>query len=156
MTMDMHRRQWLQILGLACVPHAPNHLARQVHEDLLAVMEPDAMPAMDWGDLTRMLEDWGPWPWHCSVTGRHGDLGTMLADCRHAVQRHQCALGTTPATALVVLRGNGAAFRLADFVEIHTTIRSAVNASTELWFGAAHDPALVDALRVTVVMSANA
>jgi len=156
MTMNMHRRQWLQMLGLACGPRVPIHLARQIHEDLLAVTEPDALPAMDWGDLNRMLEDWGASPWHCSVTGRHGNLGTMLADCRHAVERHQRALGTTPTTALVVVRGNGAAFRLADFVEIHTTIRSAVNASTELWFGAAHDPALVDAFRVTVVMDARA
>ena len=58
MTMNMHRRQWLQILGLACVPHAPNHLARQVHEDLLAVTEPDALPAMDWGDLIRIRDGW--------------------------------------------------------------------------------------------------
>ena len=156
MTMNMHRRQWLRMLGLACVPHAPTYLARQVHEDLLAVTEPDALPAMDWGDLNRMLEDWGASPWHCSVTGRHGNLGTMLADCRHAVERHQRALGATPATAMVVVRSNGATFRLADFLEVHTTIRSAVNASTELWFGAAHDPALVDALRVTVVMDARA
>ena len=35
-------------------------------------------------------------------------------------------------------------------------IRSAINASTELWFGAAHDLALVDAFRVTVVMDARA
>ena len=156
MTMNMHRRQWLRMLGLACVPHAPTYLARQVHEDLLAVTEPDALPAMDWGDLNRMLEDWGASPWHCSVTGRHGNLGTMLADCRHAVERHQRALGATPATAMVVVRSNGATFRLADFLEVHTTIRSAVNASTELWFGAAHDLALVDAFRVTVVMDARA
>ncbi len=156
MTMNMHRRQWLQMLGLACGPRVPIHLARQIHEDLLAVTEPDALPAMDWGDLNRMLEDWGASPWHCSVTGRHGNLGTMLADCRHAVERHQRALGATPATAMVVVRSNGATFRLADFLEVHTTIRSAVNASTELWFGAAHDPALVDALRVTVVMDARA
>lgn len=154
MTMKMHRRQWLQMLGLACVSHAPNHLTRQAHEDLLAVTEPDALPAMDWGDLIRIRDDWGPSPWHCSVMGRHGDLGTMLADCRHAVERHQHALGTTPATVVVVLRGNGAAFRLANFVKVHTTISSAVNASTELWFGAAHDPALADVLRVTVVMDA--
>ena len=156
MTMNMHRRQWLQILGLACVSHAPTYPTRQVHEDLLAVTEPDALPAMDWGDLIRIRDGWGPSPWHCSVTGRHGDLGTILADFRHAVQQHQHALGTTPATALVVVRGNGAAFRLADFVEVHTTISSAVNASTELWFGAAHDLALVDAFRVTVVMDARA
>ena len=156
MTMNMHRRQWLQMLGLACGPRVPIHLARQIHEDLLAVTEPDALPAMDWGDLNRMLEDWGASPWHCSVTGRHGNLGTMLADCRHAVERHQRALGATPATAMVVVRSNGATFRLADFVEVHTTIRSAINASTELWFGAAHDLALVDAFRVTVVMDARA
>jgi len=156
MTMNMHRRQWLQMLGLACGPRVPIHLARQIHEDLLAVTEPDALPAMDWGDLNRMLEDWGASPWHCSVTGRHGNLGTMLADCRHAVERHQRALGATPATAMVVVRSNGATFRLADFLGVHTTIRSAVNASTELWFGAAHNPALVDALRVTVVMDARA
>lgn len=156
MTMNMHRRQWLQMLGLACVPHAQNHVTRQVHEDLLAVTEHDALPAMDWGDLIRIRDGWGPSPWHCSVTGRHGDLGTMLADCRHAVERHQPALGTTPTTALVVVRGNGAAFRLADFVEVHTAISRAVNASTELWFGAAHDSALVEALRVTVVMDARA
>lgn len=59
MTMNMHRRQWLQMLGLACGPRVPIHLARQIHEDLLAVTEPDALPAMDWGDLNRMLEDWG-------------------------------------------------------------------------------------------------
>ena len=156
MTTSMNRRQLLQMLGLVCIPRVPIHLPRQVHEDLLAVTEPDAMPAMDWGDLIRMRDGWGPSPWHCSVIGRHGDLGTMLAHCRHAVEQHQHTLGTAPATAVVVLRGNGAAFRLADFVEVHTTISSAVNASTELWFGAAHDPALVDALRVTVVMSANA
>ncbi len=156
MTMNMHRRQWLRMLGLACVPHAPTYVARQVHEDLLAVTEPDALPAMDWGDLNRMLEDWGASPWHCSVTGRHGDLDTMLANCRHAVEQHQRALGATPATAMVVVRSNGATFRLADFVEVHTTIRSAINASTELWFGAAHDLALVDAFRVTVVMDARA
>lgn len=156
MTMNMHRRQWLQMLGLACVSHAPNHLTRQVHEDLLAVTEPDAMPAMDWGDMTRIRDGWGPSPWHCSVTGRHGDLGTMLADCRQAVERHQRALGATPATAMVVLRGHSAAFRLVECVEVHTTIRSELDASTEWWFGAAHDPALVDALRVTVVMDACA
>ena len=156
MTMNMHRRQWLQILGLACVSLAPTYPTRQVLEDLLAVMEPDAMPAMDWGDMTRMLEDWGPSPWHCSVTGRHGDLGAILADCRHAVELHQHALGATPATALVVVRGHSAAFRLVECVEVHTAIRSALNAATELWFGAAHDLALVDAFRVTVVMNARA
>lgn len=155
MTMKMHRRQWLQMLGLACVSRAPIHPTCQVREDLLAVTEPDALPTMDWGDLIRIREDWGPSPWHYSVTGHHGDLVAMLADCRHAVERHQRALRTTTA-ALVVLRGNGAAFRLVEFVEVHTTIRSAVKASTELWFGAARDPTLVDALRVTVVMDACA
>ena len=152
--MTMNRRQWMRVLALTCVPLHTEGCPAQVLDDLWAVTEPDAMPAMDWGDMTRMLEDWGPSPWHCSVTGRHGDLGTMLADCRQAVERHQRALGATPATAMVVLRGHSAAFRLADFLEVHATIRSAVNASAELWFGAAHDPALVDALRVTVVMDA--
>ena len=156
MTMNMHRRQWLQMLGLACVPHAQNHLARQVNEDLLAVTEPDALLAMDWGDMARIREHWGLSPWHCSVMGRHGDLGTMLADCRHAVVRHQRALGAAPTTAVVVLRGNGAAFSLVKQMEVFAAIRSAVKTSTELWFGAAHDPALVDAFRVAVVMDARA
>lgn len=154
--MNMHRRQWLQMLGLVCVPQAPIDLTRQVHEDLLAVTEPEALPAMDWGDLTRIRESWGPSPWHCSITARHGDLGVMLTDFRHAVVRHQPALGAIHANAIMVLRGNGAAFRLVEFVEVCTTIRSAVSASTELWFGAAHDPALVDALGVTVVIDARA
>ncbi len=156
MKMNMHRRQWLQMLGLACVSHAPTYLTRQVHEDLLAVTEPDALPAMDWGDLTRIREGWGPSPWHCSITARRGDLGVMLADCRDAVDQHQRVLGAVHATAIVVLRGNGAMFRLVEFAEVCTTIRSAVNVSTELWFGAAHDLALEDALRVTVVMGSNA
>lgn len=156
MTTSMNRRQLMQMLGLVGIPRVPIHLPRQVHEDLLAVTEPDAMPAMDWGDLIRIRDGWGPSPWHCSVIGRHGDLGIMLTDCRDAVERHQRALGATPATAVLVLRGNGAAFLLANFVEVHTAISSAVYASTELWFGAAHNPALADAFRATVVMDARA
>lgn len=56
MTMDMHRRRWLQILGLACVLHDPNHLALQVHGDLLALTEPDALLAIDSGDMARIRE----------------------------------------------------------------------------------------------------
>lgn len=156
MTMNIHRRQWLQMVGLACVPHAQDHLARQVHEDLLAVTEPDALLAMDWGDMARIREHWGLSPWHCSITACHGDLGTMLVDCGEAVGRHQRALGAAPTTAVVVLRGNGAAFSLVKQMEVFAAIRSAVKTSTELWFGAAHDLALEDALRVTVVMDACA
>ena len=152
MTMSMHRRQWLQILGLACVPHAPIRLTRQVHEDLQAVTEPDALLAMDWGDMARIRERWGLSPWHCSITARHGDLGVMLADCHEAVGRHQRALGAAPATAVVVLRGNGAAFRLVELAKVCSAIRNALDASTELWVSAAHDQTLLDALRVTLVM----
>lgn len=142
------------MLGLACVPHAPIRLTRQAHEDLQAVTEPDALLAMDWGDMARIRKHWGLSPWHCSITARHGDLGVMLADCHEAVGRHERALGAAPATAVVVLRGNGTAFSLAKHMEVFVAIRSAVKASTELWFGAAYDSALVDALRVTVVMNA--
>lgn len=155
MTMNMHRRQWLQVLGLACVPHAPIRLTRQAHEDLQTVTEPNALLAMDWGDMARIREHWGLSPWHCSITARHGDLGVMLADCHEAVGQHQRALGATPATAVLVLRGNGAAFSLAKHMEVFVAIRSALNTSTELWFGAAHDLLLVEALRVTVVMDAS-
>jgi len=152
MMTSMNRRQLLQMLGLVCIPHVPIHLPRQVREDLLAVTEPRALPAMDWGDLVRTLESWGAWPWHRSTTTSHGDLGSMLMDFGHAVKWQQLALRTAPATAILVLRGNGAAFRPVEFAKVCSAIRNALDASTELWLGAAHDQALVDALRVTLVM----
>lgn len=54
--------------------------------------------------------------------------------------------------AVVVLRGNGAGFSLAKHMEVFAAIRGPMKASTELWYGAAFDPALEDAMRVTVVM----
>lgn len=155
MTTSMYRRQWLQILGLACIPQAPICLPRQVQQDLHAVTRPDALLAMDWGDMARIREHWGLSPWHCSVTACHVDLGAMLTNCCQAVGRHQHALGTAPAMAVIVLRGNGAGFSLAKHMEVFAAIRSTVKASTELWYGAACDPALVDAMRVTVVVDGD-
>lgn len=150
--MTMNRRQWLQMLGVVCIPPGESHSARQAYADLLAVTQPGALPPIDGADMARIRDGWGPSPWHCSVTGCCGDLDRMLAGCCNAVARHQRVRGSAPATAVVVLRGNGAAFCRVEYVEVFVAIRHTLHVRTDLWFGAARDAALVDALRVTVVM----
>lgn len=138
------------------LPSTLQQLPHQVREDLLAVTDPTALPAMDWGDLTRTLESWAPWPWHHSITTNRGDLDSMMVDFCHAVERQQLALSAPPASAILVIRGNGAAFRLDEFKKVCNAIRSTLDASTELWFAAAHEQSQVDALRLTVVMTGYA
>lgn len=150
--MTMNRRQWLQMLGVVCIPPGESHSVRQAYADLLAVTQPGALPPIDGVDVARIRDGWGPSPWHCSVTGGYGDLDRMLADCREKVARHQRVRSSAAATAVVVLRGDGAAFCRVEYAAVFAAIRSVLHVRADLWFGVARDPALVDGLRVTVVM----
>lgn len=123
---------------------------KQVYKDLLAATEPDAMPALDWGDLSSALAEWGHSPWSFVATGHSRDLGTMIDDCCDAIAKHQQLWH--PETAIVVLRGSDKTLRLQYCKALTNAIQCVVSARTNLWFAAARDPALVDALRVTVVM----
>jgi len=121
---------------------------------LLAATEPDAMPALDWGDLRRALAEWGHSPWSFVATGRSRDLRTMINDCCDAIAQHEQSGHL--ATAIVVLRGDSLRLQLHHCAAVSSAIQGALSSrTTNLWFAAALDPALVDVMRLTVVMNAS-
>lgn len=152
--MTVNRRQWLKILALSGMPSHGVGCPMQVHHDLLAATESDAMPALDWGDLRRALAEWGHSPWSCIATGRSRDLRTMINDCCDAIAQHQHSRHL--ATAIVVLRGDSRRLQLQHCAAASSAINGALRShTTNLWFAAACDPALVDMMRLTVVMNAS-
>jgi hypothetical protein len=149
--MTVNRRQWLKMLALSGIPTRMKGCSAQAHNDLLAATEPDAMPALDWGDLCRALDEWGHSPWSFVATGRSRDLQTMINDCCDAIAQHQQSGHL--ATAIVVLRGDSHRLQLQHCAAVSSAIHGALGSrTTNLWSAAAPDPVLVDALRVTVVM----
>lgn len=152
--MTVNRRQWLKMLALSGIPSPVPGCLAQVHQDLLAATEPDAMPALDWGDLRHALAEWGHSPWSFVVTGRSRDLRTMINDCCDAIAQHQKSRHLT--TAIVVLRGGSHRLQLQHCAAVSSAINSALGSrTTNLWFAAACDPALVDAMRVTMVIDGD-
>ncbi|MCZ8218250.1 MAG: hypothetical protein O9337_02425 [Acidovorax sp.] len=149
--MTINRRQWLKILALSGMPTHMEGCSAQVHNDLLAATESDAMPALDWGDLCRAVAEWGHSPWCFVATGRHRDLSAIVSDCCDAIAQHQRRRSTT--TAIVVLRGDSHRLQLQHCAAVSSAIHGALGSrTTNLWFAAAPDPVLVGALRVTVAM----
>ncbi len=149
--MKVNRRQWLKMLGLSGIPTHMAGCSAQVRNDLLAATELDSMPALDWGDLYRALAEWGYSPWCFVATGHHRDLQTMINDCCDAIAQHRRRRNST--MAIVVLRGDSHRLQLQHYAAVSSAIHGALGSrTTNLWFAAARDPVLVDALRVTVVM----
>lgn len=152
--MTVNRRQWLKMLALSGIPSHVAGCFALVHQDLLAATEPDAMPALDWGDLRRALAEWGHTPWSFVATGRSRDLRTMINDCCDAIAQHEQSGHL--ATAIVVLRGDSHRLQLQHCAAVFSAIHGALGSrTTNLWFAAARDPALVDVMRLTVVMNAS-
>lgn len=152
--MTVNRRQWLKMLALSGIPTHMAGCSAQVHNDFLAAMEPDAMPALDWGDLCRALAERGHSQWCFVATGRSTDLRTMINDCCDAIaQNHQSG---HLATVIVVLRGDSHRLKLQHCAAVSSAIYGALGSrTTNLWFAAVRDPALVDAMRVTVVIDGD-
>ncbi|UCV01014.1 hypothetical protein [Acidovorax radicis] len=149
--MTLNRREWLQTLALAFIPSSSVVHSALVLDDLCAATEPDAMPALDWGDLYRALTEWGYSPWCFVATGRHRDLQTMINDCLDAIAQHRRR--RNPTTAIVVLSGDSHRLQLQHCAAVSSAIHAAVGSrEINLWFAAARDPVLMDALRVTVAM----
>ena len=147
--MTINRRQWLKMLALSGIYTHMTGCPAQVHNDLLAATEPDAMPALDWGDLCRALADWRHSPWCFVASGRIRDLRTMINSCCDAIAQHQQHRNLT--TAIVVLRGDSHRLQLQHCAAVSRAIHGALGPrTTNLWFAAVRDPVLVDALRVTV------
>ncbi|RYF31644.1 MAG: hypothetical protein EOO23_01855 [Comamonadaceae bacterium] len=121
-----------------------------VLDDLWAATEPDAMPALDWGDLSAVMVCWGRSTWSHAVTGHRCDLQTMLHDSIEATAKQVSP--EHPSTVIVVLRG-GSDLHLDQCRAVSSAFHSAVQVYSELWFAAAPAPALVDKLRLTVVVS---
>ena len=48
--MTLNRRECLQKLALMCMPSPSVVYSERVLDDLWAATEPDAMPALDWGE----------------------------------------------------------------------------------------------------------
>lgn len=152
--MTVKRRQWLKMLALSGMHSHGVGGPTQVHHDLLAATETDAMPALDWGDLRRALAEWGHSPWSFVATGHSRDLRTMINDCCDAIARHQQSLHLT--TAIVVLRGDSHRLQLKHCAAVSSAIHGALGSrTTNLWFAAACDPALVDVMQLTVIMNAS-
>ncbi|CAN7684738.1 hypothetical protein [Acidovorax sp. LjRoot117] len=152
--MMVNRRQWLKTLALSGIPSHVAGCFAQVHQDLLAATEPDAMPALDWGDLRRALAEWGHTPWSFVATGPSRDLRTMINDCCDAIEQHEQSGHL--ATAIVVLRGDSHRLQLQHCAAVSSAIHGALGSrTTNLWFAAARAPALVDVMRLTVVMNAS-
>ncbi len=149
--MTLNRRECLQMLGLARVSLTSAVCSAQVIDDLWAATEPSAMPALDWGDLSAVMACWGWSTWSHVVTGHHSDLRTMLHDSIEATS--QQLPRAHPATVMVVLRG-GFSLHLDQCRAVTSLFRSTVEVCSDLWFAAAPDPALVDELRLTVIVSA--
>ena len=148
--MTLNRRECLQTLALAFTPTPSVVYSEWVLDDLWAATEPDAMPALDWGDLNAVMARW-PWSTRSHVvTGHHCDLQTMLHDSITATA--QQVSPEHPSTVIVVLRGDSG-LHLDQCRAVSSAFHSAVAACSELWFAAAPAPALVDKLRLTVVVS---
>lgn len=148
--MTLNRRECLQKLALVCMPTPSVVYSERVLDDLWAATEPYAMPALDWGDLSAVMARWGQSTWSHVVTGHHCDQQTMLHDSITATA--QQVSPERPSTVIVVLRG-GSGLHLDQCRAVSSAFHSAVPVCSELWFAAAPAPALVEKLRLTVVVS---
>ena len=148
--MTLNRRECLQTLALAFAPNPSVVYSERVLDDLWAATEPDAMPALDWGDLIAVMARWGQSTWSHVVTGHPCDLQNMLRDSIEATA--QQISPERPSTVIVVLRG-GSGLHLDQCRAVCSAFHSAVPACSGLWFAAAPAPALADKLRLTVVVS---
>lgn len=148
--MTLNRRECLQKLALVCMPTPSVVYSERVLDDLWAATEPYAMPALDWGDLSAVMARWGRSTWSHVVTGHHCDQQTMLHDSITATA--QQVSPERPSTVIVVLRG-GSGLHLDQCRAVSSAFHSAVPVCSELWFAAAPAPALVEKLRLTVVVS---
>ncbi len=148
--MTLNRRKCLWTLALVCMPTPLVVYSERVLDDLWAATEPGAMPALDWGDLIAVMARWGQSTWSHVVTGHHCDLQTMIHDSIEATAPQLSP--KRPSTVIVVLRG-GSGLHLDQCKAVSSAFHSAVAACSELWFAAAPASALVDKLRLTVVVS---
>ena len=148
--MTLNRRECLRTLALAFTPTPPVVYSQRVLDDLWAATEPDAMPALDWGDLSALMARWGQSTSSHVVTGHLCDLQTMLRDSIEATA--QQVSPERPSTVIVVLRG-GSGLHLDQCRAVSSAFHSAVPVCSELWFAAAPAPAFADKLRLTVVVS---
>ena len=146
--MTLNRRECLRTLALAFTPTPPVVYSQRVLDDLWAATEPDAMPALDWSDLSAVMARWGRSTWSHVVTGHLCDLQTMLHDSIEVTAQQV----SPPSTVIVVLRG-GSDMHLDQCRAVSSAFQNAVTACSELWFAAAPAPALADKLRLTVVVS---
>ena len=150
--MTLNRREYLRTLALVCMPTPSVVYSERVLDDLWAATEPDAMPALDWGDLSAVMARWGRSTWSNVVTGHHCDLQTMVHDSVTATAKRVSQ--ERPSTVIVVLRGDcGSSLHLDQCKAVSSAFHSAVPVCSELWFAAAPAPALVDKLRLTMVVS---
>ena len=101
--MTLNRRECLRTLALVCMPTPSVVYSERVLDDLWAATEPDAMPALDWGDLSVVMACWGRSTWSHVVTGHHCDLQTMLHNSITATAKQVSP--ERPSTVIVVLRG---------------------------------------------------
>lgn len=148
--MTLNRRECLRTLALVGMSTPSVVYSERVLDDLWAATEPEAMPALDWGDLSAVMACWGRSTWSHVVTGHHCDLQTMLHDSITATA--QQVSPEHPSTVIVVLRG-GSGLHLDQCRAVSSAFHSAVPICSELWFAAAPAPALVDKLRLTVIVS---
>ena len=148
--MTLNRRECLRTLALVCMPTPSVVYLERVLDDLWAATEPDAMPALDWGDLSAVMARWGRSTWSHVVTGHHCDLQTMLHDSIAATA--QQVPPERPPTVIVVLRGDSG-LHLDQCRAVSSAFHSEVPTCSELWFAAAPDPTLEDRLRLTVIKS---
>lgn len=148
--MTLNRRECLRTLALVCLPTPSVVYSERVLDDLWAATEPDAMPVLDWGDLSAVMARWGRSTWSRVFTGHHCDLQTMLHDGIEATALQVSP--QRPTTVIVVLRG-GSGLQLDQCRAVSSSFHSAVPTCSQLWFAAAPAPALVDKLRLTVVVS---
>lgn len=146
--MTLNRRECLRTLALAFTPTPSVVCLERVLDDLWVATEPDAMPALDWGDLSAVMARWGRSTWSHVVTGHHCDLQTMLHDSITATAKRVAP--ERPSTVIVVLRGG---YGLDQCRAVSSAFHSEVPTCSELWFAAASDPTLVDKLRLAVVVS---
>ena len=148
--MTLNRRECLRTLALVCMPTPSVVYSERVRDDLWAATEPDAMPALDWGDLSAVMARWGRSTWSHVVTGHHCALQTMLHGSITATG--QQVSSERPPTVIVVLRG-GIGLHLDQCRAVSSAFHTAVGVCSELWFATAPAPALGDRLRLTVVVS---
>lgn len=129
----------------------------QIYADIYAVaMHPSATPAIDWdNDMSPLLDGWGPSPWRYTVTGHNSDLPTMRASCCDAMTRHLRTQHSPPTGALLMMRWNGTVLRLKQSRAFYLAIRGVLDPNMHFIYGTTRDPALPDALRVTVVTDAG-